>query len=91
MTYRLCPTCDQLHARDTRCPLRRPRRHRTAAAQHARANQLARTPYCEQCGTTRDLTVDHRTPLARGGTDHPANLATLCRSCNSSKGTTPAV
>ncbi|MFZ9922676.1 MAG: HNH endonuclease, partial [Candidatus Nanopelagicaceae bacterium] len=24
-------------------------------------------PYCKQCGTTNDLTVDHIIPLADGG------------------------
>jgi len=33
-----------------------------------------------------DLTVDHVVPKARGGGDHPSNLAVLCRGCNSSKG-----
>ncbi|MEY9944899.1 HNH endonuclease [Kitasatospora sp. GAS1066B] len=32
-----------------------------------------------------DLTADHIVPKAVGGGDEPANLAVLCRSCNSSK------
>lgn len=32
-----------------------------------------------------DLTVDHVVPKSRGGTDHPSNLAVLCRGCNSRK------
>lgn len=36
-----------------------------------------------------DLTVDHITPIAAGGSPlDPGNLAVLCRSCNSSKGAT---
>jgi len=41
---------------------------------------------CQRCGTHRDLTIDHITSLASGGTDDMDNLQTLCKSCNSSKG-----
>jgi len=44
---------------------------------------------CTGCG--RDIsakfTIDHKTPLSRGGTNDPENLQLLCRPCNSSKGT----
>lgn len=42
---------------------------------------------CTLCGDNRDLTVDHITPLARGGamTDM-SNLQTLCMRCNRKKG-----
>jgi hypothetical protein len=43
--------------------------------------------YCGYRGTSRTLEVDHRTPLARGGTDDPSNLATACWRCNREKGT----
>jgi hypothetical protein len=33
------------------------------------------------------FTVDHKTPLSRGGTNEPVNLQLLCLPCNSSKGT----
>ena len=36
---------------------------------------------------TRNLTVDHIVPKAKGGTDHLKNLWLLCGACNSSKGT----
>lgn len=40
----------------------------------------------EGCCVSEDLTVDHRTPLSRGGTDDVSNLQFMCRSHNSSKG-----
>jgi 5-methylcytosine-specific restriction endonuclease McrA len=43
-------------------------------------------PYCFKCGTTVDLTTDHVIPLAKNGTHHWSNLQTLCRKCNSIKG-----
>lgn len=41
---------------------------------------------CVHCGGTEDLTIDHKHPRIRGGTNAEDNLQTLCRSCNSSKG-----
>lgn len=41
---------------------------------------------CQRCGVRRFLTIDHIHPEVLGGTLDPANLTTLCRSCNSSKG-----
>ncbi|KKN88436.1 hypothetical protein LCGC14_0249990 [marine sediment metagenome] len=43
---------------------------------------------CRRCGSGSDLTVDHITPIAKGGSNDVSNLQTLCRSCNSSKGKT---
>lgn len=45
---------------------------------------------CWMCGAPSD-TVDHLTPLAAGGTNHPSNLAPACRTCNSSRGATHAI
>jgi len=42
---------------------------------------------CIYCGARDNLTVEHRIPLSRGGTNWPANLAPSCVSCNCSKGT----
>jgi 5-methylcytosine-specific restriction enzyme A len=55
------------------------------AWQELRKVQLARQPYCAECGSTHDLTVDHIVPLARGGRSEMSNLQTLCRPCNGSK------
>ena len=42
---------------------------------------------CVHCGTTEQkLTVDHITPLKRGGTNNIDNVQPLCQSCNSRKG-----
>lgn len=43
---------------------------------------------CRYCGATAPdvpLRVDHVTPVALGGGDDPANLATACEPCNSGK------
>lgn len=42
---------------------------------------------CLVCGVRKDLTVDHIQPRVSGGGNEDENLQTLCRSCNSSKGT----
>jgi 5-methylcytosine-specific restriction endonuclease McrA len=51
---------------------------------------FARDSYtCQQCGAAggkAELTIDHITPVSRGGTNAETNLQTLCRSCNSRKG-----
>lgn len=38
---------------------------------------------CEECGSTRHLSIHHIVPLSRGGTNHTRNLTILCRRCNS--------
>lgn len=42
---------------------------------------------CVYCGTTEKITIEHRIPLSRGGSNWPANLAPACGSCNSKKNT----
>jgi hypothetical protein len=52
-----------------------------------RATIFARDGHrCLRCGTTDKLTIDHKRPVARGGTNSADNLQTLCGPCNSSKG-----
>ena len=46
----------------------------------------ARHPYCFKCGSIKDLTTDHIISKKNGGLDEWANLQTLCRVCNSIKG-----
>lgn len=43
---------------------------------------------CAECGATEDLTIDHKVPRVKGGSNEPDNLQVLCRSCNSKKGIT---
>lgn len=42
---------------------------------------------CAECGDTEDLSIDHKSPLSKGGSDDPENLQILCRKHNSKKGT----
>ena len=41
---------------------------------------------CFYCGSSEADTVDHLTPINRGGTDSPTNLAACCKRCNLRKG-----
>ncbi len=40
---------------------------------------------CIYCGSTEKITIEHLTPVSRGGTNKATNLAPACLSCNSSK------
>lgn len=40
---------------------------------------------CVNCGRTDDLQIDHRIPVARGGTSDESNLDALCGRCNRRK------
>lgn len=42
---------------------------------------------CQHCGDHKDLCADHIHPESKGGQTVLENLQTLCRSCNSKKGT----
>lgn len=41
---------------------------------------------CAWCGATERLQIDHRHPVALGGTDELSNLQVLCQPCNLRKG-----
>lgn len=40
---------------------------------------------CHYCGARDDLQIDHVVPLAKGGTNDPANLVPACMDCNYGK------
>ena len=42
--------------------------------------------YCQQPIKTKDYSVDHITPLGRGGLNTFDNLQLICNSCNRTKG-----
>ena len=44
--------------------------------------------YCGQSSPSVVLHVDHKTPVAKGGTNDSNNLVTSCSSCNGGKGAT---
>lgn len=48
---------------------------------------LERDEYrCINCSSHKNLCVDHKIPVSRGGDNSIENLQTLCRSCNANKG-----
>jgi 5-methylcytosine-specific restriction endonuclease McrA len=44
-----------------------------------------RCEYCQRPTPARELTMDHRVPLVRGGRSVRANLVSACRACNAAK------
>lgn len=55
--------------------------------QRLRKSVLERDAYrCKHCGSHHDLCIDHIHPECKGGETVFDNLQTLCRSCNSRKG-----
>jgi 5-methylcytosine-specific restriction endonuclease McrA len=59
-------------------------RHRTAAWDRLSARLRKASPYCELCGATTDLVVDHIIPVSEDPTLalEPLNCRVLCRSDN---------
>jgi HNH endonuclease len=54
-----------------------------------RARRIEGDPHCDFCRrplTFKKSTVDHATPVSRGGMDTPENWLLACRRCNESKG-----
>lgn len=44
---------------------------------------------CKCCGTHKNLSIDHIIPQVKGGSNELNNLQTLCRACNTQKGSGP--
>jgi len=40
---------------------------------------------CVKCGREVRLTIDHRIPKSKGGTDNLSNLQSMCDPCNQEK------
>jgi 5-methylcytosine-specific restriction endonuclease McrA len=87
---RPCLECGApIEGRD-RCPGCDPRPPYDWAWQQMAKTQIAREPWCAECGHTgsraNPLTADHVRPLIDGGRHELSNLQTLCRQHNSAKG-----
>ncbi len=41
--------------------------------------------YCQNSFGKADLTMDHKTPISRGGTTSKGNVVVCCKDCNSQK------
>ena len=41
--------------------------------------------YCQKSFAKEDLTMDHKTPISRGGTSTKGNIVACCKPCNSAK------
>lgn len=73
--------------------LRVPVPFRVQRIRFSRLNVLRRDgfvcQYCGQGGSTRDLTLDHVVPKARGGQTAWGNVVAACKPCNQRKGDRP--
>ena len=79
--------CLECSRKKERSRVRREQRGYDSAWRALSKTMRAAQPWCSKCRSTRDLTLDHIIPLARGGTNDPGNAQVLCRRCNSSKAT----
>lgn len=60
-------------------------KHRPTLSRRKKRRVFERDRRCVRCGSTDRLTVDHRLPACRGGTNAIANLQALCFRCNQRK------
>jgi 5-methylcytosine-specific restriction enzyme A len=56
-----------------------------ATAWWQRRLQRGRCGYCGRPAPARELTMDHRVPLVRGGRSTKGNLVPACKACNTAK------
>lgn len=83
---RLKPTARQIAQGET---AKRRKQFESAKGRLIKKLLDAGTPYqCAHkgCRIVKELTVDHVTPLSKGGSNDPSNLQFMCKSHNSSKG-----
>lgn len=57
----------------------------TLAELRQKARVASNCPFCQCCLTTECFSLDHRKPVARGGSWNLDNLAVCCRRCNEVK------
>ena len=68
-----------------------PRRRKAFSAELKRELHKAQASKCMYCGRKPGIDlmdIDHKNPVAKGGSDTKRNLQLLCRSCNTRKGAT---
>ena len=68
-----------------------PRRRKTFSPELKRELHKAQRGKCMHCGRMPGIDlmdIDHKNPVAKGGSDQKRNLQLLCRSCNTRKGAT---
>jgi hypothetical protein len=67
----------------------RAKRARSTKGTFSREQWQARLDYfghkCVYCGCGGKMTLDHKIPICKGGTNWPSNFVPACKSCNSSK------
>lgn len=82
MAQRRCLRCTRLTSRASYCAACKSARDKVYGHGWRQLSKAARQaqPWCSECGSTEDLTLDHITPrsLADG-------VAVLCRRCNGRK------
>ncbi|WP_099023572.1 HNH endonuclease signature motif containing protein [Mycolicibacterium palauense] len=97
MIPRPCISCGELIESGSRCPACTPKRawdgktraerHRPAAWDRLSKRLRRESPFCESCGATADLVVDHVIPVSVAPelALAPENCRVLCRSENASR------
>jgi len=54
--------------------------------QRKQAKNVLKMKRCKICHRTDSLTIDHKKPIVKGGSDKIENLQCLCKRCNGFKG-----